>query len=174
MKPGRRDGLILGGVALGAAAIGGVVGALALQSQSGAAELLSTSFVDLSGRGRRLAEWQGRALLCNFWATWCAPCREEIPLLNAAQRPAVNKMLQVVGIAIDNAANVMQFAKTTKIDYPLLLGDATAIALMRRLGNRGGGLPFTVGLDRHGRLAQRKLGAYAEAELQAAISALLQ
>ncbi len=174
MKPGRRDGLILGGVALGAAAIGGLVGALALQSRNGTAELLGTSFVDLSGRERRLAQWQGKALLCNFWATWCAPCREEIPLLNAAHQEQVSKMLQVVGIAVDNAANVVQFSKTTKIDYPLLLGDAGAIALMRRLGNQGGGLPFTVALDRHGRLAQRKLGAYAEAELKATISALLQ
>ena len=174
MKPGRRDSLILGGVALGAAALGGVVGTLALQSQSGAAELLSTSFVDLSGTAHRLAEWQGRALLCNFWATWCAPCREEIPLLSAAQQQEGGKELQVVGIALDNAANVAQFSKTTKVGYPLLLADAAAIALMRRLGNPGGGLPFTVGLDRHGRLAERKLGAYAEVELKRAISVLLQ
>jgi thiol-disulfide isomerase/thioredoxin len=174
MNPGRRDTLILGGVALGAAAIGGVVGALGLQSQSGAAALLSTSFVDLSGAARRLTEWQGKALLCNFWATWCTPCRDEIPLLNAAQQHNGAKSLQVVGIAIDNAANVAQFSKTTRIGYPILLADATAIALMRRLGNPGGGLPFTVGLDRHGRLAERKLGAYGEAELQATIAGLLQ
>jgi thiol-disulfide isomerase/thioredoxin len=174
MSPGRREALILGGVALGAAAIGGIVGALALQSRSGTAELLGKSFVDLSGASHRLLEWQGKALLCNFWATWCAPCREEIPLLSAAQQQHGPKKLQVVGIAIDNAANVREFSESTRIGYPVLLADATAIGLMRRLGNRGGGLPFTVALDRHGRLAGRKLGAYAAPELAATIAGLLQ
>jgi len=174
MKPGRRETLILGAVALGAVVAGGLVGALARQSQSGAAELLSTAFVDLSGASHRLVEWQGKALLCNFWATWCAPCREEIPLLTAVQRQYGAKSLQVVGIAIDNAANVAQFTKSISIGYPVLMADATAIALMRRLGNRSGGLPFTVGLDRRVRLVQRKLGAYAAAELNAAIAGLLQ
>jgi thiol-disulfide isomerase/thioredoxin len=174
MTPGRRDALILGGVALGAAAIGGVAGALVLQSQSGTAELLGRPFVDLHGRSRRLVEWQGKALLCNFWATWCAPCREEIPLLTTAQQQHATKNLQVVGIAIDNAANVSAFATSTKVSYPILLADASAIELMRRLGNRSGGLPFSVALDRHGRLAGRKLGAYAAAELATTIAALLQ
>lgn len=174
MKPGRREALILGGVALGAAAIGGLVGALARQSQSGTAELLSTPFLDLSAAPQRLVKWQGKALLCNFWATWCAPCREEIPLLSAAQQQHGPKILQVVGIAIDNASNVAQFMESIVIGYPVLLADASAIALMRRLGNRSGGLPFTVGLDRHGRLAARKLGAYGAAELSATIADLLQ
>jgi thiol-disulfide isomerase/thioredoxin len=119
-------------------------------------------------------EWQGKALLCNFWATWCAPCREEIPLLTAAQHQHGAKNLQIVGIAIDNASNVAEFAKSTGIGYPILLADATAIDLLRRLGNKGGGLPYTVALDRHGRIAERKLGAYAEAELSATIAGLLQ
>jgi thiol-disulfide isomerase/thioredoxin len=174
MTPGRRDILILGGVALGAAAIGGVAGALVLQSQSGTAALLSRPFADLSGRSRRLVEWQGKALLCNFWATWCAPCREEIPLLAFAQQQYATKNLQVVGIAIDNAANVADFFKTAEAGYPILLADASAIELMRRLGNRSGGLPFSVALDRHGRLAGRKLGAYAGTELAATIAGLLQ
>jgi hypothetical protein len=80
----------------------------------------------------------------------------------------------VVGIAIDNATNVVEFAKSTNIGYPILLADATAIEVMRRLGNRGGGLPFTVALDRHGRLVERKLGAYAATELAATIERLLQ
>jgi thiol-disulfide isomerase/thioredoxin len=174
MNPGRREALILGGVALGAAAIGGVVGALVLQSQSGTAELLSRPFTDLSGSSHRLMEWQGKALLCNFWATWCVPCRDEVPLLTAAQQLHGANNIQVVGIAIDNAANVAEFSRSIEIGYPILLADASAIQLLRRLGNKAGGLPYTVVLDRRGRLAERRLGAYAEAELTATIAGLLQ
>lgn len=173
MTAGRRDALILGGVAVGAAVVGGVAGALVLQSRSGAADLLASRFADLSGQPRRLLEWQGKALLCNFWATWCAPCREEIPLLNAVQRHYPSEWFQVVGIAIDNAANVAQFARSMQIDYPLLLANSAAIELMRRLGNASGGLPFSVMLDRRGRLAARKLGAYSAPELQIAVAGLL-
>src|SRR5688572_262302 len=111
MNPGRRELLILGGVAGVAAVAGGVAGALFLQSQSGAATLLSSQFPDLSGRARRLSEWQGQPLLCNFWATWCAPCREELPLLDAAQQQYRAQGLQVLGIGIDSAANIREYLK---------------------------------------------------------------
>jgi thiol-disulfide isomerase/thioredoxin len=173
MTPGRRDVLVLGAVAAGAALAGGVVGALVLQSRSGTADLLGSSFPDLAGQARRLTEWRGKALLVNFWATWCAPCREEIPLLNAAQQQHGSRGLQVVGIGIDTAANIHEFTKTTAIGYPILLADATALDLMRKLGNRAGGLPFTVLVDRRGRLAERKLGAYSASGLQSALADLL-
>jgi thiol-disulfide isomerase/thioredoxin len=173
MTPGRREVLILGTVAAGAALAGGIVGAFALQSQSGAAELLSTSFRDLSGRPRRLAEWQGRSLLCNFWASWCEPCREELPLLDSVQQENVVNGLQVVGIGIDTAANIREYLKVVKIAFPVLVGEAPAIALMHNLGNRSGALPFSVALDRRGRVHQRKLGAYSRTELAAEIAALL-
>ena len=173
MIPARRDFLILGAVAAGAALAGGVVGALALQSRTGAAELLSSSFHDLSAQPRRLSEWQGRSLLCNFWATWCGPCREELPLLDAAQQQHAGNGLQVVGIGIDNATNIREYAKIVKVGFPLLVGEFQAIDVMRRLGNRSGGLPFTAVLDRAGRLRNRKLGAYSPAELNSEIAALL-
>lgn len=173
MAPGRRDVLILGAVAGGAAVAGGIVGALALQSGSGAADLLSSSFPDLSGRTRRLTEWQGRALVCNFWATWCAPCREELPLLEAVHREQAANGVQVVGIAIDTAPNIREFLKVVKISFPVLVGEAGAITLMQQLGNRGAGLPFSVLLDRRGTLRARKLGAYSAAELRKEIAGLL-
>ncbi len=169
----RRDLLILGGVAVGAAAIGGLAGALLMQSQSGAAELLAASYPDISGNGRSLAEWRGRPLLVNFWASWCAPCREEIPLLNAAQQQHGRSGLQVVGIAVDNAGNISQFTRAVPIVYPVLIAEAAALPLMRNLGNSAGALPFTVLVDRHGRLASHKLGAYSAAELDADLTRLL-
>lgn len=173
MTPGRRELLILGTVAATAAVAGSIVGAVALQSQTGAADLLSSSFPDLSGRPRRLSEWQGRPLLCNFWATWCSPCREELPLLDAAQQQHAASRVQIVGIAIDSAPNVREYLKVVKIGYPVLVGEASAIGLMRSLGNKTGGLPFTIVLDTAGRVRHRKLGAYSAAELSAEIAALL-
>ena len=173
MTPGRRNLLILGGVGAAAAVAGAVAGALALQSRSGAAELLSASFPDLSGRPVRLSEWQGRPLVCNFWASWCEPCREELPLLDAAQRQHAAIGLQIVGIAADNAVNIREFVKTVKISYPILIAGVAGVDLMRRLGNRAGVLPFTVAADAAGRLRQRKLGAYSAVELETELARLL-
>ncbi len=173
MALARREALILGGVGLAAAAAGAVVGALTLQSGSGAADLLAARFYDLSGRPRRLMEWQGRVLLCNFWATWCAPCREEIPLLVTAKQQWPTTGFEIVGIGIDSADKIRDFAATYKINYPLLVADATAIALMRGLGNRSGGLPYTVVFDRSGALVERRLGALTRQDLQQVLSGLL-
>jgi len=173
MIPGRRNLLTLGAVATVAAVAGGVAGVLVLQSQSGAADLLSASFPDLSGRPRRLSEWKGRPLLCNFWASWCAPCREELPLLDAAQRKHAAIGLQVVGIAVDRRANIVEYLKSIQVGYTVLVSEGSAIELMRRLGNRSAALPFTVTMDRAGRLRQRQLGAYSAAKLDAELAALL-
>jgi thiol-disulfide isomerase/thioredoxin len=173
MSPGRRELLVLGGAGALAAVAGAVAGAFFLQSQTGAADILAASFPDQNGVPRPLAEWRGRPILVNFWATWCAPCREELPLLDAARREHGAKSFEVVGIAVDNAANVRDFLQATKVSYPILVADAAAIDLMRRLGNRSAGLPYSVALDASGRVRQRKLGAYSAAELRSEVASLL-
>ena len=167
MASGRRELLILAGAGLAAAAAGFLAGpALLRLGRGGEGEaLFAASFGDLQGKTRRLAEWSGRILVCNFWATWCAPCREEIPLLISAREKYAPQGVEIVGIAIDNAPKVVEFAASFKISYPILLAEADGLDLMRRLGNVGGGLPYTVVAGRDGRLAQRKLGALKEAEL---------
>jgi thiol-disulfide isomerase/thioredoxin len=173
MRPGRRRALALAGISAVAAAAGGLVGALLRQSRSGAAELLAATFADLSGRPRRLLDWQGRPIVCNFWATWCAPCREEIPLLVSAKQQYAPQGLEIVGIGVDTADKLREFAAIYRINYPVLVAGARAIDLMRAIGNSAGALPFTVLLDRSGALAASKLGAYSEAELKAALASLL-
>ena len=166
----RRELLVVGGAGAAALVAGGIVGALAIQSASGAGKLLSASFNDLSGRPRQLSEWQGRVVLFNFWATWCAPCREEMPLLDAATRKF---HFSAVGIGIDSAAKIGEFASKYGIRYEMLVGSGAAIPLMKDLGNSSGGLPFSLLLDRRGRVAYRKLGPLAEAELQGVVTPLL-
>jgi thiol-disulfide isomerase/thioredoxin len=168
----RRDALLLGGAGLVAAAAGAVVGAFTLQAGSGAADLLAARFQDLEGRPRRLLDWKGRALLCNFWATWCAPCREEIPLLVAAKQNSPPARVELVGIAIDTVDKIREFSTNYKINYPVLIGDAGTIALLRGLGNRGGGLPYTLALDSSGAIVQRHLGALTEADLRQVMARL--
>ena len=125
---------------------------------------------DLDGRPRRPEEWNGKVLVVNFWATWCAPCREEIPLLIDLERrrPGV----RVVGIAVDRPEAVRAFAAELGIEYPLLLDDPRG-STMRRYGNRIGALPFTVIAGRDGIVAYVRLGELESTELDRITEALL-
>ena len=143
-----------------------------MQGQSGAADLLAARYPDLDGRMRRLREWHGRVVVCNFWATWCAPCREEVPLLVAARERWLDKGVEIVGIAIDSADNIQEFTKAYRVNYPVLIANATALELLRKLGNRSGGLPYTVVLDPAGGVNSRHLGALTEAELRRVVESL--
>ena len=166
----RREVLVLGAAGAAALVAGGLVGALVIQSASGAGKLLSASFNDLSGQPRRLSEWQGRVALFNFWATWCAPCREEMPILDAAAR---KYGFSAVGIGIDSAAKIREFAANYGIRYQMLVASTEAIQLMKDLGNASGGLPFSLVLDRRGRVVHRKLGPLAEGEWRGIVAPLL-
>ena len=174
MAPGRREALILGAAGVAAAAAGFLAGPLLLKG--GGPEdnaLRSATLIDLAGMPRQAAEWQGRLVAWNFWATWCAPCRDEIPLLIAAREKYSSSGVEIVGIAIDNAAKVREYASSLKIPYPILLAEANGIDLMRRLGNGAGGLPYTVVSDRKGNVVRRKLGALKQDELDAILGPLV-
>lgn len=175
MNAARREALVLGTAGFAAAAAGFLAGpALLRLGEDDGAVLQGASFPDLQGRQRRLAEWNGKVLVCNFWATWCAPCREEIPLLVAAREKFRPFGLEIVGIAIDNAAKVAEFSALFKISYPIVQAEANGIDLMRRLGNLSGGLPYTVITDRKGKLAYRKLGSLKQPELDETLGKLAQ
>ena len=134
-------------------------------SAAALATLQSRSFSDLAGSDRTLLDWQGKVRVLNFWATWCEPCREEIPALQRVQAKFAANGLETIGISIDHADKVRQFAKNMAITYPLLLGDASVIDVARALGNRAGGLPYTLVLDAQGKLLASKLGGITEAQL---------
>jgi thiol-disulfide isomerase/thioredoxin len=119
---------------------------------------------DREGTPRSLADWPDKALIVNFWATWCAPCRREIPLLQRLQREHAAEGFQVIGVAVDFRDKVLAYADEMKIDYPLLIGEQEALDAASAFGIEAVGLPFTVFSDRRGRIVAAHLGELTEAE----------
>ncbi len=142
-------------------------------SDGAAQRLASASLPDLKGKVQALSQWRGKVLVVNFWATWCAPCREEIPALMKVQRRYAPNGVQIVGIALDNVAKVQDYAAEMHIDYALLVGGMETLNLTKDLGNRAGVLPFTVVLDRTGNGVYAQVGALTEAVLAAALLPLI-
>lgn len=121
-----------------------------------------------------LAKYKGKPLIVNFWARWCAPCREEIPEFVRLQAVYGNKV-DILGIGLeDDAAAVRQFAGNYKINYPLFLARDQGIPLMKALENTRGGLPFTVVINRQGKIVQTKLGLMRKDDLEKALALALQ
>jgi peroxiredoxin len=137
------------------------------------ARLARLSLPDSAGSLQSLTQWQGKVLVLNFWATWCTPCKEEVPGLVRAQRRFASNGLQIVGIAIDSAYEVQNFAREFDINYPLMIGEIDLIEITRQLGNKTSGLPFTVILDRSGKIAHVHLGRISEEELTRQLRPLL-
>jgi thiol-disulfide isomerase/thioredoxin len=120
-------------------------------------ELPDFSLPDLDGIARRLSDWKGRALVVNFWATWCEPCRREIPLLESLRREHARQGLEVIGIAVDYRDPVLKFARQMGIDYPVLVGDKGGLEAVTAFG-MDTVLPFSVFADRRGRIVALKVG----------------
>ena len=137
------------------------------------AKLTVVPLQDLSGSLHRLSEWRHKVLIINFWATWCEPCREEVPALTRIQSKFEANGLTIVGIAIDSADKVRSFAKLYGINYVILLGGTESLDLLRGLGNNAGGLPFTLVLDRAGKIRATRLGGIRESELEELVERLL-
>ncbi|HET6599996.1 MAG TPA: TlpA disulfide reductase family protein [Burkholderiaceae bacterium] len=165
----RRKALFTGiALAAGAAGLGG-----ALWRQRKATEkhdaleaaVWSRTFAQPNGQALRLADFRGKPLLLNFWATWCPPCVREMPLLDRFHLDQHANGWQVAGLAIDNQDAVKVFLAQHPVAYPIGLAGFAGAELARTLGNVGGGLPFTVIFDRSGDVVDRKLGLVKPAEL---------
>ena len=113
---------------------------------------------DLDGNSRSLKEWKGKFIVLNFWATWCPPCRTEIPSFIELQQQYANSGLQFVGIAIDDEVSVQQFAMQMSINYPILMAQTQGIDLARQYGNLSGALPFSVLINPEGFIVTRHVG----------------
>lgn len=179
MNPRYSRWLIVAAVGMVALGVGLYFGARVRAPEAGlvagadGSALLGISLPDASGRQEALAQWKGKVLVVNFWATWCTPCREEMPEFVAAQQELGARGLQFVGIAIDDADKVRQYAAEIGLNYPALIGGYGSIELSRTLGNNVGALPFTIVMDRSGRIVHTQLGPLRNAKLRSILAQLL-
>lgn len=139
-----------------------------LATQAPVAQLAETipsfQLADRDGQARSLADWSGKSLIINFWATWCAPCRREIPLLVKLQQEHGPEGFQVIGVAVDFRDKVIAYADDMKIDYPILIGEQEALDAAAAFGVDVIGFPFTIFTDRRGRIVAAHMGELTEAE----------
>ncbi len=183
-SPFRHPGRVLAGVTLVVALLVGWqvwqdwTRQAARQGPSGQAAVVQRprppfALTDLQGRRRSVKEWDGKVLAINFWATWCPPCRREIPSFNALQREYGPRGVQFLGVAVDDPKAVRAFLQELPVAYPVLLGEKEAMEVAVRYGDEAGVLPFTAIVDRQGRIAFVRYGELSEALARQVIESLL-
>ena len=121
---------------------------------------------DVAGVMRKSSEWDGKARMLNFWATWCAPCRREIPLLMKTQEENSGNNLQVIGIAVDFPEEVAAYAEETGFNYPVLVGQEDAMAIAEDSGVEFIGMPFTMIVAPSGELIKAHIGEIVESHIE--------
>lgn len=174
-RPAHRRRLLIGAASLSvvAAAAGIALWQRDTSATRDGSAVLALVLPDLAGHDQPLAQWRGKVLVVNFWATWCAPCRDEMPHFVSVQTRDGVKGVQFVGIAVDDPDKVRTFAQEVKLNYPALIGGYGAIELSKTLGNELAALPFTIVVDRQGRVAHTQLGPLKRATLDGLLARLL-
>lgn len=128
---------------------------------------------DVEGKVRDVKEWDGKVLMINFWATWCPPCRKEMPAFIKLQEKYADKGFTIIGIALDQKQAVIDFIDPMGMNYPILMAEDNGIVLTQAYGNRLGVLPFTVIIDRQGKIVHRKRNELSYEQAEAMIKPLL-
>jgi thiol-disulfide isomerase/thioredoxin len=127
-------------------------------ADSAVTALLAQTLPDVDGKSQAFSQWAGRPMVVNFWATWCAPCVQEMPELSALQAELAPRKIQILGIGIDSPSNIAEFSHKYKISYPLYVAGMGGTELSRQFGNKTGSLPFTVLIGADGKIRKQYLG----------------
>jgi thiol-disulfide isomerase/thioredoxin len=159
--------VLFGAVAVIAAAAGvwASLERLKVEQVSNVAPLWAAQFQDLSGKPVAMASLRGKPVVVNFWATWCGPCKEEMPDFQRMSASPAGKKAQIVGIGIDSTANMQAFAKQLGISYLLVEGGASGLDILSAAGDKPRALPFTIVLDAAGKPVFSRIGKVSYAEL---------
>jgi len=128
---------------------------------------------DLEDKVRDVKEWDGKVLMVNFWATWCPPCRKEIPAFIELQEKYQDKGFQIIGVALDEKQAVIDFTDPMGVNYPVLMAADEGIKLSKAYGNRLGVLPYTVIVDRKGKIIHRQRTELSYKQVESMIKPLL-
>ena len=131
------------------------------------------SLPDLSGQQQQFSQWNNKVVLLNFWATWCPPCRREMPDFIEVYKQYKDKDFIVVGVGIDDQTKIAQFVKNLGVDYPILVGGQTAMQVSYKYGNNSGALPYSILIDKHGIIRYRAGGLISRQKLVNQIEPLL-
>jgi thiol-disulfide isomerase/thioredoxin len=134
--------------------------------------LPAIELADRDGRKRKLSDWAGQPLVVNFWATWCGPCRREIPLLNKVHAERAKQNVEIIGIAVDFRDDVLAYAAKTPISYPLLIGEEDGLAAVQAFGMQPN-FPFTVFADSKQRLVALKVGELHQEDIDLILDTVL-
>jgi thiol-disulfide isomerase/thioredoxin len=135
--------------------------------------LLDAKLLGVNGQVQPFEQWRGKVLVVNFWATWCEPCREEIPGFIEFQERHRARGVQLVGIAIDQKERVVPYAAQMGINYPLVVGGMETMEFARQLGNRMTVLPYTLVVDRAGKVRASQIGILRPEKLELLVRPLL-
>ena len=136
-------------------------------------EMVGFSLPDTEGKMHDINEWRGKIVVLNFWATWCPPCRAEVPLFVDTQEKFRKQGLVIVGVAIDKKQDVANFIDSYFINYPVLVSEEDNTELMARYGNRIATLPYSVVMDRNGKIIETHAGAYKKDQLYSVLNKIL-
>ncbi len=159
--------ILLAAVALAAFLIGAAINSARVTEISNASELLSAELLTGTGEEQTTRQNLGKFTLINFWASWCSPCRREMPLFQAVYEREKSNGFQIIGIAIDDVEKTQPLLDSMAISYPILYAEQTGMTLMELSGNELGAMPYSLLLDEKGNVIDQKLGEIHEAQLTA-------
>ena len=144
------------------------------KNNTSTASLFTSIINDSEGKPQSLKQFENKIIVLNFWATWCEPCREEMPELSNFYTENSSKNVVVIGIAIDEAKAVKSYLKKTKVMYPILVDEDKGVILSKNLGNNQGILPYTVIINSNGSVQKTIFGRIHKDQLDATLKPLLQ